>query len=129
LSAHAIAIPEELSKAQTTFEDGGAVPEGTLDGLPLTHALAGEGQNARAGDPFAEGLAVAEIVAQAPIEEHDDDISFFVEIPFQIDVRFVEEIAPPGKFEGNPDQHGEHYVEEITNEALPELREGKSVKS
>src|SRR5581483_8397573 len=92
LGAHAVFIPEKLEEADAAFEDGGAIAEGAFDGLPEAEAFAFERNGAGAGDPFPGGASIAEVVGEAPIEEHDDDVAFFVEVPAELDISLVKDV-------------------------------------
>jgi len=121
LGAHAVGIPEELKQTKARLKHRCAVAQASLNGLPKTHALAGEGDDAGAGDPSSGRLAVAEIVGQSPVENHRDDVSRFVEIPDETNVCLMENEAAPGEFNGTPEDDGDQQINRVTSQALPEV--------
>ena len=128
LGALAIAVPEELEEAEAELEDGGAVAEGSLDGLPAAEAGAGERNGAGAGDPFAGSAAVAEIVGEAPIENGDDNVAGFVEIPVEVDFVLVANEVAEAAFERSPDEDGKEEIDDVAEDALGEGGEEDAVE-
>jgi hypothetical protein len=90
LGAHAVLVPEKLCESEPALEDRRSVSKRTFDGLPQSESFAGQRHRARASDKFARRAAVAEIIECGPVEQHHNDVSGFVEIPFEVDVGFVE---------------------------------------
>lgn len=129
LGAHAVLAPEELEKAETSFENGGSITEGALDGLPEPQAGTGERDGARAGYEFTRRAAVAKVIEEAEVEKHEEQIAGLVEIPDQADVLLVEDFEAPENFDGRPEEDGKDQVDEIAQEALGEGGEGETVES
>ena len=123
-----IRVPQELQKADAAFENGGTVAEGALCGLPSAEALACEGHGPGSRYPLARSLAVADIVGEAPVQDHDGDVSRLMEIPVEMDMLLVKQIAAPGEFGRSPDQDGDQKIYEEAHGALPEGGEQSSVQ-
>lgn len=128
LGAHAIGIPEELQAPETQFEDGGAVAEATLDGLPESQPLAGERYGPGARNPLARRLAVAKVVGQSPVKNHDDDVAGLVKIPDKANVGLVEHEAAPTELEGRPKHDCDEEVDHVAEKPLPEGGERQAMQ-
>jgi len=123
LGAHAILAPEVLQKSEAAFEHGGSVAEGSLDRLPCPHPRMGERYGPRAGDPLAGGPSVAQVVGEAVVEDQDDDVAEFVEVPREMDFMLVKDEDAPAGLRRSPEQDGEDEIDGIAEESLAKGRE------
>jgi hypothetical protein len=126
LRAHAVLAPEELQKAEATFEDSGAVAEGALDGLPESETTVLERDGAGPSDPLARRAAVAQEVGKTEVEEQEDEISGLVKIPDEVDVLLVKELDAVENFAWRPENDGDEEIDDVAEQALPEGGEGKA---
>jgi hypothetical protein len=120
LRTHPIRVPKELQEPQTSLQHRRAIPQPTLDGLPKSHVFARNRQHSCACDPFAQRLSVAKVIGQSPIENHHSDVSHFVKVPDEVNVRLTKKKAPPQEFKREPDDHSNQQVDAVSEQPLPE---------
>ena len=74
LGAAAVGVDEELDESEAAFEGGGAVAEGSFDGVPEADVRVHERDDADLHEAFAGGAAVALPEKDAEVEDGDDDV-------------------------------------------------------
>lgn len=126
LGAHSVLIPEKLDEAESTFKNCGAISESPFDGLPERNALAGKREDACSGKHLAGRTSVGQVIECRPIKKHDDNVAEFMEIPLEIDLRLMKQIATPGGFQRNPEHQRDKDIGEVAEGAPGEGGEGET---
>ena len=67
--------------------------------------------------------SVAEVIEACPIEEHDKDVSQFMEVPLHVDLALMKHVPPPQEFGRTPYQHREDDIDQISTHSLQKRRQ------
>jgi hypothetical protein len=128
LRAHAVVAPEELQEAEAAFEHRRAITERSFDRLPEAEARMRERNGARARDPLTRRATVADEVGETEIEEEEEEIAGLVEVPYEVNVLFVEHFDTPEDLRGSPENDSDEDVDGVAKDALRESGEGHALE-
>ena len=89
-------------------------------GLPERQTIMFQRNSTGACDPLPDCLPIAEIIRQAVIEKHGDQIPLFVKIPHHVKVMFAKNKLSPRILGRRPQDYSDEKIQKIAHQSLPE---------